>query len=150
MPWREEVPKLVNRQRCLRVTLPHLGTFHRRHTTYPSLPQRGFSSTFFSLWKVTQLTKVFLCLALKRKGDFSHCQLCKLTLTPKSKAGIFLALVSLIQEHSFLNSAGEPRRAPASGDWCPWTSSARRVCWAICRGSRALPRRNSGSVEPAG
>lgn len=50
---------------------------------------------FFFLWKVTQLTKLFLCLASERKGDFSHRHLCKLTLTPKSKAGIFLALVSL-------------------------------------------------------
>lgn len=93
------------RQRCLRVTLPHpnwchLVTFHSRHRTYSSFHhgQRGFCSTtfIFFLLKVTQLTKVFFCLALKRKGDFSHRQLCKLTLTPKSKAEIFLALVSLI------------------------------------------------------
>lgn len=108
MPWTQEEGKLVNG-----VISPETGAWEwHRHTqtgvtlwhftagtelTPVSTTDRGAVAVqlFFSLWKVTQLTKVFLCLASKRKGDFSHRHLCKLTLTPKSKAGIFLALVSL-------------------------------------------------------
>lgn len=147
----------LTRERCLRVTLPHpnwwhLVTFHSRHRTHPSFHHgdRGFWSTtfFLFLWKVTQLTKVSLCLALRRKGDFSHSQLCKLTLTPESKAGIFLALVSLkATKTQLLRLCWRATENFGLRRLVPLDILCGRVCLPICRAKRAFPRRNSGSVN---